>query len=57
MDKLYGCEQIAERYGVEVSTVWSWIRDKKLIAMKIGKYYKVREEDLKKFEENSLTTV
>lgn len=57
MTKLYSCEEIAERYGVKTATVWEWIRKKKLVAMKIGKYYKVREEDLKQFEENNLTTV
>lgn len=56
MDKLYNCEEIANRYGVKINTVWDWIRNKKLTALKIGKYYKVREEDLKKFEEKSLTT-
>lgn len=56
MEKIYNCEEIAERYGVRISTVWDWIRNKKLTAMKIGKYYKVREEDLKKFEESSLVT-
>lgn len=54
MSKLYTCEEVAERYGVKKNTVWDWIRKKKLPAMKIGKFYKVREEDIKKFEENSL---
>ena len=57
MTKLYSCEEIAERYGVKIATVWDWIRKKKLTAMKIGKYYKVREEDLNKFEESNLTIV
>lgn len=57
MEKIYSCEEIAERYGVKISTVWDWIRNKKLTAMKIGKSYKVREEDLKKFEESRLTAV
>lgn len=56
MDKLYSCEEIAERYGVKVFTVWEWIKSKKLVAMKIGKSYKVREEDLKAYEEANLTT-
>ena len=57
MEKIYSCDEIADRYGVKINTVWDWIRNKKLTAMKIGKYYKVRENDLKKFEENSLTTL
>ena len=55
MTKIYTCEEVAQRYGVKIATVWDWIRKKKLTAMKIGKYYKVREEDLKQFEENNLT--
>lgn len=57
MNNIYGCEEIANRYGVRIETVWDWIRNKKLTAMKIGKSYKVREDDLKKFEESNLTTV
>lgn len=55
MDKLYNCEEIAERYGVQVITVWDWIRKKKLPAIKVGKSYKVQENDLKKFEEERKT--
>lgn len=40
MEKIYSCEQVAERYGVAVSTVWEWIRNKKLPAVKVGKLYK-----------------
>ena len=57
MDKIYNCDEIAKRYGVRIETVWDWIRKKKLSAMKIGKVYKVREEDLKKFENDRMTTV
>jgi len=49
------CEEVAERYGVKVSTVWAWVREKKLPAVKIGRIYKVRPEDLKVFEEQNTT--
>lgn len=55
MAKLYNCEEVAERYNVQVITVWDWIRKKKLPAMKIGKCYRISEEDLKKFEDASRT--
>lgn len=55
MAKLYNCEEIAERYDVKVITVWDWIRKKKLPAMKIGKSYRISEEDLKKFEDERRT--
>ena len=50
MEKFYSCEQVAERYGVKVATVWAWIREKKLSAVKIGGGYRVRESDLAAFE-------
>lgn len=57
MTKIYTCEEVAERYGVRIETVWDWIRKKKLTALKIGKSYKIREEDLRQFEESSVTAV
>lgn len=50
MEKFYSCEQVAERYGVKVATVWAWIREKRLSAVKIGGGYRVRESDLTAFE-------
>lgn len=55
MSKLFTCPEIAERYGVEVITVWDWIRKKKLPAMKIGKQYRITEDDLVAFERNAKT--
>lgn len=55
MPKLFTCEEVAERYSVQIITVWDWIRKKKLTAMKIGKQYRVTEDDIKVFEEKSRT--
>lgn len=57
MTKLYSCEEVAERYGVKTITVWDWIRKKKMTALKVGKSYRIREEDLKQFEESRVTVV
>lgn len=54
---MYTCEEIAIRYGVQVITVWDWIRKKKLPAIKIGKEYRVTEDDLKYFEDSRRTMV
>lgn len=51
MEKLYRCEEVANRYEVQITTVYDWIRKKKLPALKIGKSYMVQESDLKQFEE------
>ena len=55
MAKLYSCEDVANRYGVKVETVWAWIRDKRLLAVKIGKSYRVKENDLAAFEKENQT--
>lgn len=52
MEKIYSCAEVAERYGVKVTTVWEWIRIGKLAAIAIGgKRYRVKESDLNRFEE------
>lgn len=55
MSNLLNCNDVAERYGVKVITVWDWIRKKKIPAIKIGKEYRVAEEDLKLFEDSKRT--
>lgn len=55
MSKMYTCADVAERYGVQIITVWDWIRKKKLAAMKIGKEYRVKESDLEQFENERRT--
>lgn len=56
LEKYYTCEDIAERYGVKVSTIWDWIRQKKLPAISIGKIYRIKESDLLEFERVNKTT-
>lgn len=55
MSEMYTCEQVAQRYGVKTLTVWDWIRKKKLPAIKIGRDYRIRQEDIKSFEQNRQT--
>ena len=55
LSKMYTCEQVAERYGVQIITIWDWIRKKKLPAIKIGKEYRISEEDIKAFEDSRRT--
>lgn len=54
--KFYSCDEVAARYSVRTITVWDWIRKKKLPAIKLGREYRVSEEDLKVFE-NSRRTI
>lgn len=52
---MYTCEEVAERYSVKVITVWDWIRKKKLNAIKLGREYRVSEDDLLQFEKERRT--
>lgn len=56
MEIFYSCEQVANRYGVKVTTVWEWIKAQKLPAVKIGKSYRIKEADLDAFEQRNMTT-
>lgn len=55
MPKMYTCEEIAERYGVKTTTIWDWIRKKKLPAIKLGKEYRISEDDIRAFEDSRRT--
>lgn len=48
--KFYTTEEVAQRYGVKRLTVWEWIRNGKLTAMRTGKEYRMTEDDLVQFE-------
>ena len=53
MEKFYDCKQVAERYGVKITTVWEWIRTGKLRAIRVGKQYRVRKDALAFFEKST----
>ncbi len=55
MEKLFSCDEVAERYAVKVTTVWEWIKAKKLPAVRLNKQYRIREEDLVEFERKRRT--
>lgn len=55
LERLYTCEEVAERYKVKVITAQEWIRLKKLSAIRIGRGYRVRESDLLNFEQQNRT--
>ncbi len=49
MDKYFSTNEIASLFKVREITVRRWINRGWLQAIKIGKMYRVREQDLKKF--------
>jgi excisionase family DNA binding protein len=48
-------EDIAEELNVSVSTVRSWIRNKRLKAVRIGRDYRIKRADYEKFLEERTT--
>ncbi|HBB76375.1 MAG: binding domain protein, excisionase family protein [Candidatus Levybacteria bacterium GW2011_GWC1_40_19] len=48
-EQFYSIEEVSQMLNVAYLTVYRWIRAKKLIALKAGKQYRIRREDLEKF--------
>ena len=48
-------EDIAEELHVTIDTVRGWIREKKLVAYRPGREYRIKREDLNRFLEESRT--
>jgi len=46
---MLGTKEVAERLGVSVATVKRWLKDGKIPSSKFGRDYKVTEEDLQNF--------
>jgi excisionase family DNA binding protein len=55
MQIFLSCEDVSARYGVKTSTVWAWVREKKITAVKVGKKYLFKPQDLEKFEAANAT--
>lgn len=48
----YTPKEVAEDLRLNVSTIWRWIREGKLPATKIGRSYRISDEQLAKFIES-----
>lgn len=48
-DELMTVETVADELSVSPKTVRTWIKEKKLVAVDLGKEYRVRRTDLNKF--------
>lgn len=49
----YTSQEVAKRFKVTYLTVFRWIKSGKLKAFKVGKQYRVKQEDLEAFIEQS----
>lgn len=45
-DEYYSIEEVSKLLKVAYLTVYRWVQDKKLIALKAGKQYRIKKEDL-----------
>jgi len=48
-------EEIAKELQLNVLTVYGYIKNKKLLAIRIGRNYRIAKEDLDKFIESNKT--
>src|ERR687895_643226 len=50
---LLSAEDVAQQLGVKETTVWRWCREGNLPCLKVGKYWRVRQEALEDFLRHS----
>lgn len=55
MEKAFTIQQVADKYAVTKQTVYDWIAGEKLNAIKTGKLYRIRPQDLERFEKELST--
>jgi excisionase family DNA binding protein len=49
MENYYTPQEIAERLKIDIRTLYRWIREGRLKAVKIGHFWRVAESELKRF--------
>lgn len=55
MDKFYSTDELSELLNIPKRTIQYWIRQGDLVAIKLGKEYRIAESDLQAFLENRKT--
>ncbi len=48
-DQYYSIEEVSKTLKVAYLTVYRWVQAKKLIALKAGKQYRIKKDDLDNF--------
>ena len=48
-DEYYTIQEVADKLKVAYLTVYRWVQQKKLLAYKVGKQYRISKEDLNTF--------
>jgi len=53
MDNYYTPQQVAEKLQINIRTVYKWIREGKLKAIKVGDLWRISESEIKRFIEGN----
>lgn len=53
--KVYGTKELADLLGVTERTIYNYIKDKELVASKIGRKWIIQEADVKAFLDSKRT--
>ena len=56
MDKFYTTEDVGEILCIQPRAVTRWIREGRLVAVKLGKEYRISESELERFIKERETT-
>lgn len=51
-EQYYSIEEVSKMLKVAYLTVYRWIQDSKLVALKAGKQYRIKKDDLDNFLKN-----
>lgn len=56
MEKFYTCEELADVLKVNIITIYRYIRANKIKAHKFGKQFRISQDSLNEFFDNSKAT-
>lgn len=51
-EQYYSIEEVSKMLKVAYLTVYRWVKAKKLVAVRVGKQYRIRKSDLEMFTKN-----
>ncbi len=55
MGKLLTPDEVAEYLQVPIETIWRWCRKKEIPAIKVGKYWRIPEDEFQKYIKTKMT--